>query len=171
MENKNKEILYNLLYDMEDFARLKGIKCEPLYLVGGSGCIIAGYLDRATTDIDFIDINYPAKMGRLFKILESFDLIDLFVASIPDGFEKRAIKIHDFKSIDVYVLSVEDIIVSKIGRYNKKDKDDIKNLNTKASKKIVFELIDNVLNRSNYSNIAKENFVLNAERFKEDFNV
>ena len=32
---------------------LKGIDYSPIYLLGGSGCIIGGYLSRATTDFDY----------------------------------------------------------------------------------------------------------------------
>jgi hypothetical protein len=44
MMDKNREILFEILHDMEDFAQLKNIDYPPIYLLGGSGCIVAGYL-------------------------------------------------------------------------------------------------------------------------------
>ena len=43
-------------YRIDDFAKLRKIDYPPIYLLGGSACIIAGYLDRATTDIDLLDM-------------------------------------------------------------------------------------------------------------------
>ncbi len=33
MQNKNRDILFELLRDSEDFARMKGIKCPPIYFI------------------------------------------------------------------------------------------------------------------------------------------
>ena len=54
-----------ILKDMDDFAAMKGIDYPPIYLLGGSGCIIGGYLDRATADFALLDMGYDAAMGRL----------------------------------------------------------------------------------------------------------
>ena len=168
---QNKEIILGLLQDMQDFAKMKNIQCEPIYLLGGSGCILMNYLNRGTTDIDFIDLDYSANMGRLFRILESFDMLDWTVASIPSGYKERATKLVEFDYIDVYVLSMEDIIVSKIGRYSEKDVEDIAIMMDKAKRTIVFELIENVLRRSDFSEISKSHFEYNAKIFKEKYYV
>jgi hypothetical protein len=154
---------------MEDFARVKGIECPAIYLIGGAGCIIAGYLERATVDFDFIDINYPAKAGRLFKILDRFDMLDLYVTPVAPGFEKRAIKIDGFDA--VYVLSREDIIVSKLGRYSEKDKEDIKKLMISVDKEKLKELIELVIDRKDFSPRVKDHFIKNVEDFEEKYNV
>jgi len=169
LESKNKQILLELLRDMEDFARLKGIECPAIYLIGGAGCIIAGYLERATVDFDFIDINYPAEAGRLFKILDRFDMLDLYVTPVAPEFEKRAIKIEGFDS--VYVLSREDIIVSKLGRYSEKDREDIKKLMTGADKEKLKKLIELVINRKDFSPVVKYRFIKNVKDFEEEYNV
>lgn len=153
MENKNKRILLEMLRDMEDFARLKGIECPAIYLIGGAGCIIAGYLERATVDFDFIDINYPAEAGRLFKILDRFDMLDLYVTPVAPEFEKRAIKIEGFDS--VYVLSREDI----------------KKLMTGTDKEKLKKLIELVINRKDFSPVVKYRFIKNVKDFEEEYNV
>ena len=35
VNTKNKEILYQILHDIEDFAKMKNIDCPPIYLLGG----------------------------------------------------------------------------------------------------------------------------------------
>ena len=69
MYNKNRDRLLEIIQDMDDFAKMKNIDYLPLYILGGSGCIIAGYLDRGTTDFDLLDIRYSSEMGRLLRIL------------------------------------------------------------------------------------------------------
>jgi len=91
MERKTKDILLELFQDMEDFSAMKKIKYPPIYLLGGSGCIIVGYLDRATTDVDFLDMNYNANIGR---ILDRFDMLDIYLMTITLDFEERVIKLQ-----------------------------------------------------------------------------
>ena len=171
MDNKNREILMELLHDMEDFAIMKNLTCPPIYLLGGSGCIIGEYIDRATVDIDMMDMNYSAKAGRLFNLLEPVDFLDQYLTTIALGFEKRAKKLCEFKHIDIFVLSKEDIITSKIGRYSDKDFEDIKLLMMTAEKKLLLNLINEVLSRKDISQRVQQEFGKNAIKFKEDFDV
>ena len=168
-ENKNKEILTQILRDMEDFSQMKGLDYPPIYLLGGSGCIIAGYLDRATTDFDLLDMEYNANVGRLLRILDKYDLLDFYLTTIPADFETRAVKIDGYKN--VFVLSREDIILSKIGRYNDKDIDDIIILINTADKVLIIDLISKVINRSDISERVKEAFIENSKLFRERFDV
>lgn len=168
-ENKSKEILTQILKDMEDFAQMKGLDYPPIYLLGGSGCIIADYLDRANTDLNLIDMEYSASMGRLLRILDKYDLLDFYLTTIPADFKARAIKIDGYKNI--FVLSREDIILSKIGRYDNKDIDDIGILIKKADKILLADLIIKVINRTDISNRVKEAFIENSKLFKEQFDV
>lgn len=168
---KNRDILLELLQDAEDFAKLKGIECPPIYFLGGSGCIMGGYFDRATTDIDFLDINYSSSVGKIFRLFEKFDMLDLYVTSIADGFEKRAIKLSEFEFLDFFVLSKEDIIVSKLGRYSDKDIEDISKLIVDIDKEILSQLIDNVIDKKHFSERVKKYFIIHAKNLKERFNV
>ncbi len=168
-QQKNKEILNQILHDVEDFAKMKNIDYPPIYLLGGSGCIVAGYLDRATTDIDLLDMSYNASMGRLLRIMEKYDLLDLYLTTIPDDFKSRATKIENFENI--YVLSVEDIILSKIGRYSQTDIEDISLLIELADKKRLPSLIELVIKRENISSRVKHVFIENVKYFRERFYV
>jgi hypothetical protein len=168
-ESKNREILNQILQDVDDFAKLRKIDYPPIYLLGGSACIIAGYLDRATTDIDLLDMEYDASMGRLLRIMEKYDLLDLYLTTIPMDFKDRAVKIDNFKNI--YVLSREDIIISKIGRYSKIDIEDISTMIRDVDKNLLSGLIDAVITRKNMSDRVRQVFVKNMELFRERFNV
>jgi hypothetical protein len=169
LENKNREILREILKDMEDFAELKSIEYPPVYLLGGSGCIIAGYLDRATTDIDLIDTEYSSQVGRVLKLLDNYDFLDLYLTTIPDDFIDRTIKIPEYKNI--FVLSREDIILSKIGRFSEIDKEDINTLIKKSDKSLLNVLINKVINRDDLSARVKEKFIINLDEFREVFDV
>ena len=169
--NLSKNLLLQILHDMEDFARLKGLTCSPIYILGGSGCIVGGYINRATTDFDIMDMNYPASAGRIFRILGETDYLDYYLTTVPDDFIERAVKINEFQHLDIYVLSREDIIVSKIGRYSNKDVEDIKSLLSDGIKPFVNRLIENVLKREDISSRVKGQFIKNVEAFRREFNV
>jgi hypothetical protein len=168
-ESKSKEILTQILRDMDDFAQMKGLDYPPIYLLGGSGCIIAGYLNRATTDLDLLDMEYDASIGRLLRILDKYDLLDFYLTTIPADFKTRAVKIDGYKNI--FVLSREDIILSKIGRYNDKDIDDLSILINTADKVLIVDLISKVITRSDISERVKAAFIENLKLFRERFDV
>lgn len=169
MAEKSREILMQILKDMDDFAAMKGIDYPPIYLLGGSGCILGGYLDRATTDFDLLDMEYDAAMGRLLRILDRYDFLDGYLTTIPEDFSLRAEKIENFRNI--YVLSREDIILSKVGRYSEKDIEDISVLMEEADKERLIRLIDKVRSRDNLSERVKEAFAANLKLFRERFDV
>lgn len=171
MDLKNREILLELLHDADDFATFKKIKCPPLYFLGGSGCILGEYLDRATFDLDFIDINYNASAGKVFRLFDRFDMLDLYVTTVAENFEKRASRLSGFNTLEFYVLSKEDIIVSKLGRYSDKDKEDISILIKDSNKELLNKLIKNVANRLDLSDRIKQEFIKNSQLLKDEFNV
>ncbi|HAN10049.1 MAG TPA: hypothetical protein DCP90_05465 [Clostridiales bacterium] len=167
----NRERLLEILNDMAGIATIKKLECLPLYLAGGSACIVGNYLDRMTIDIDILDLEYPAKMGRLFNMLGQYDMLDLYVTSIADGFKERAKLVKEVENIQVYILSREDIIITKLGRYNEKDKEDISKLVKNLDKKLINSLIENVLSRKDFSEKVREHFALNVAQFRGDFDV
>lgn len=166
--SRDKQALIEALQDMEDFALLKRLDCPPIYLLGGSACIIQDYLERATRDIDILDLEYSSQIGRLFKILGDVDYLDMKLTTLAENYEKRAIRVKKIKSIEVYTLSREDIIVTKLGRYSKKDKEDIIKLLKNSNIELINELIENVKQRQDLSIQLKQYFVVNAEKFRRD---
>ena len=89
--------MLEILHDADDFATLKKIKCSPIYFLGGSGSILGNYMSRATFDLDFIDINYDASAGKVFRLFDRFDMLDLYVTPIAEGFEERAIELQGLR--------------------------------------------------------------------------
>jgi hypothetical protein len=62
------------IFDMEIMAKVFAVEPFDIYLLGGSGCVLAGYLDRATRDFDIIDVDYDSRLGRVLKLLEPYDM-------------------------------------------------------------------------------------------------
>jgi hypothetical protein len=168
----------NLLkHDMEDALKAvevlaKAFDVPPfeIYILGGAGCVLAQYLDRATRDFDIIDLEYGASLGLVMKPLEPFDLIDLQLATIPPSYKTRTKLLPQFEFLRIFVLSREDIIVSKISRYNERDKADIRELITQANINIIFELAQEIFNQDFIAKV-KSAFVENLALCLEENNV
>ena len=164
-----KKELENALFDMEIMAKVFQFEPFEIYLLGGSGCILAGYIDRATRDFDFIDLDYSAKYGRLFRLLEPFDMIDTMMATIALSYKERAVRLMQFKYLHIYVFSREDIIISKMGRLNERDINDIKAMQPYADKSLLFELIDEVMERHDLLLKTREVFSSNSKTIMKDW--
>ena len=164
----NQKALLEAIHDMDDFIGMKHATCPPVFLLGGSGCILGGYLERATTDFDIMDMDYPAHVGRYFRLLGELDVLDWTLTSLATGFENRSHRMTGFMNIEVYVLSREDIIVSKIGRFSEKDREDIHLMMPSAERDLILELIRNVLARDDLSSIVQARFAINAVSLLEE---
>ena len=138
------------------------------YLAGGSACILAGYLDRATRDFDFIDIGYNSKVGKILNYLQPYDLLDINHAEIPGNFKIRAIMLPDFNHIKMFILCREDIIASKIGRYSDKDQQDIETLMRDAIKEKLENSIEDTLSNIINDN-RKKRYLKNLIEFSEKY--
>jgi hypothetical protein len=120
--------LENRIFDMEKVARAFDIEPFDIYFLGGAACILGQYTERATRDFDFMDLNYPSGLGRVFVQLRDFDMLEYESTIVSPKYKKRAIKSDKFEYLNVYLLSPEDIIVSKIIRLEQKDIEDIDKL-------------------------------------------
>ncbi len=119
------------------------------YFAGGSACILAGWIDRTTRDFDFVDLGYAAKLSKVLKLLEPYDLLTNYFAAIPTRYAERAVRIGGFSHITVYVFSREDVIASKIDRMSDKDEEDIRILMAEANREqletCIRETLDNIV--------------------------
>ena len=168
--NKYKDIAQTIK-DAEIVAKAFNISPFSLYILGGSGCILGKYSERATRDIDFVDMNYSAKLGKVFAIFRDYDILEYESTILSPKYRERAIRINDFKYLKVYVLAREDIIVSKIIRLAAKDIEDIDELIKSAKKKLILQIIDEVIIRNDLFESKKEKFLENLKEFKEKYNV
>jgi len=141
-----------------------------IYLTGGAACILAGYLDRATRDFDFVDRGYVSQLSKVLKLLEPYDLLTSYFAAIPVNYMERAIKIQGFSHISVYLFSREDIIASKIDRLSPKDIEDINVLIADADRGMLEEIIKETQQNIVYDD-RKERYANNLKKFREIYNL
>ena len=76
-----------------------------------------------------------------------------------------------FKYLNVYLLSPEDIIVSKIIRLEQKDMEDIDRLIPIADKGLINQIIDEVLSRNDLYESKKIQFMKVLPKFRERYHV
>jgi hypothetical protein len=166
-----KKELEERLKDMELFAKTIGIEPFDLYLLGGSASILGNYSDRGTRDFDFIDLNYPSKYGRVFRLLGTFDFLEYESTILAPSYKDRANKLENYEYINIYILAPEDLIVSKIIRLSEKDVGDIENLLKQSDLGVIYEIIDEVLKREDLIESKKEGFLNKLKVFREVFDV
>ncbi len=168
---RNKQLLLELLKDADDYAAYKNISCPAIYLLGGSACILGDYFERATLDIDFIDTHFDASAGKIFRLFGSFDMLDLYTTTVAEDYRERAKKLNGYQKLQFYVLSPEDIIVSKLARYSQTDCADIDLLIAQSDSALIAQLIDKVIVRNNLSERVRAAFIKNSGHFRERHNV
>ena len=166
-----KEILIEVLHEMEEVTKLFKLEPFDIYLMGGSACMLGEYTTRATMDVDFVDLGYPAKYGKVFVLLRDYDMLEYESTLLSPTYKERAIKLEEFKYINVYILSKEDIAVSKIIRLAEKDIEDLNQIIPKCDIKVLNGIIDEIICRDDLFESKKEGFLNNLKIFKEKYNV
>lgn len=166
-----KKQLENRIFEMEKVAQLFEIKPFDMFLLGGSACILGGYSYRATRDFDFMDLNYSSRLDKIFVHLRDFDMLEYESTLISPIYKERSKKLDKFDYLNIYILSVEDIIVSKIIRLEQKDIQDIDELIKIADKKLINKIIDEVLSRDDLFESKKKYFEEKLPPFRERYNV
>lgn len=166
-----KDNLIEVLHEMEEVTKLFKLEPFDIYLIGGSACILGEYTSRATLDIDFVDLGYPAKYGKVFVLLRDYDMLEYESTILAPTYKERAIKLTEFQYINVYILSKEDIAVSKIIRLAPKDIEDLEQIVPNCNKDVLNKVIKEVLNRQDLFESKKEEFEKKLEIFREKYNV
>ncbi|MEZ0537977.1 DUF6036 family nucleotidyltransferase [Caldicellulosiruptoraceae bacterium PP1] len=133
--------------------------------------MLGGYFDIATRDFDFLDLNYPAELGKVLRYLSDFDMLEYESTAISPSYKKRAIKLDGFDYLSFYVLSKEDIVVSKIIRMSEKDIEDLDILVPQCDKNLLNIIINEIINRNDFYESKKKAFLENLPRFKERYDV
>ncbi len=166
-----KDNLIEVLHEMEDVTKLFKLEPFDIYLIGGSACMLGEYTTRATMDVDFVDLGYPAKYGKVFVILRDYDMLEYESTLLSPTYKERAIKLEEFKYINVYLLSKEDVAISKIIRLAEKDIEDLNQIIPNCDKKVLNEIIDEILNRDDLFESKKNEFIKKLKIFREKYNV
>ncbi|HZU38229.1 MAG TPA: DUF6036 family nucleotidyltransferase [Gemmataceae bacterium] len=112
-------------------------------VIGGSGALIlGGYLTRQTQDLDIVD-EVPAEIRSLGRPLK--DLVTRFRLQIahfqshylPKGWEARLHSLGSFGRLQVFIVDVYDIFLSKLFSGREKDRDDLRFLLPQLDKDIL----------------------------------
>lgn len=166
-----RENLIEILHEMEEVTKLFKLEPFDIYIIGGSACILGEYTNRATLDIDFIDLGYPAKYGKAFSLLRDYDMLEYQSTILAPSYKQRAIKLEEFDYINVYILSKEDVVVSKIIRLAEKDIEDLDQIMPKCDKELLNNIINEVIVREDLFESKKNEFIKKLKIFKERYNV
>lgn len=166
-----KDNLIEVLHEMEEVTKLFKLEPFEIYIIGGGACILGEYTTRATMDIDFVDLGYPAKYGKVFVLLRDYDMLEYESTLISPTYKDRAIKLQEFNYINVYILSKEDVAVSKIIRMGEKDIEDLNQIIPKCNKNTLNFIIEEILNRKDLFESKKKEFIKKLKIFREKYNV
>ena len=166
-----KDNIIEVLHEMEEVTKLFKLEPFDIYIIGGSACILGEYTTRATIDVDFIDLGYPSKYGKVFAMLRDYDMLEYESTILSPNYKERAIKLEEFQYINVYILSKEDVAVSKIIRLADKDIEDLEQIIPKCNKKTLNKIIEEILNRDDLFESKKDRFKENLKIFREKYNV
>jgi hypothetical protein len=102
-----------------------------VYVAGSAALILPGHLDRRTDDIDVID-EVPAEIRNNHVLLEalqtSYGLILGHVQRhyFPMGWENRLHSMAPFGKLEVFLLDVYDVFLSKLFSERLKDIEDMR---------------------------------------------
>ena len=166
-----KDNLLEVLHEMEDVTKFFKLEPFDIYIIGGGACILGEYTTRATMDIDFVDLGYPAKYGKVFVLLRDYDMLEYQSTILSPTYKERAIKLNEFKYINVYILSKEDVVVSKIIRLEKKDVEDLDQIIPNCNKEVLNNIIEEIIHREDLFESKKEEFIKKLKTFREKYNV
>ena len=169
--NMIKNSLLETIHEMEEVTKLFQLESFDIYILGGSACVLGEYTNRATVDIDFIDLDYPAKYGKAFSLLRDYDMLEYQSTILSPTYKERAIKLPEFQYINVFILSKEDVAISKIIRLAEKDWEDLDQIVPKCNKELLNSIIDEVINREDLYESKKEAFMSNVKKFREKYHV
>ena len=129
-----------------------------MHLLGGAACVLGGHIDRSTIDFDFIDTSVPALYGRVLNILRYFHIVEWCYLPVAYSYVERITYIfeNELKNLRIGILSKEDLIISKLGRYNERDTEDITRLMKNADKDLLGEIYNEVLERNDLDARVKD---------------
>ena len=86
-------------------------------------------------------------------------------------YKQRATRLDEFDYINVYILSREDVAVSKIIRLAEKDFEDLNQIIPKCNKDLLNSIINEILDRNDLFESKKDEFVKKLKVFREKYNV
>lgn len=137
--NTKQEVVENLEFaDQYMMTAFPEVKKLTFVITGGASFLLKGFKNKFTLDIDTI-----TEMDEsILLYLESFSINNSAseVTKLSKTYKERLVKLKgNYQVLDLYLLSNEDLVLSKIGRLSEDDLYDIKV--TGIMDKIDFELL------------------------------
>jgi hypothetical protein len=104
-----------------------------LQIGGSAALILPGYLSRRTQDVDVVDEIPPEIRGlhkSLNELMQRYRLRLTHFQShhLPKGWEQRLHSLEPFGQLQVYLVDVYDVFLSKLFSAREKDRDDLRML-------------------------------------------
>lgn len=152
-----------LLYD--DDRRFK------MVIVGGGALILLEAIDRATMDIDALNVS-----RELIPLLERYDInaqVTAYINNFPYNYEDRLHKLElESRKIDFYTASLEDIVIAKLCSYRVTDRQDI--ISPEVLNAVNWELLEKLATdedelKANISDRGYSEFMYNYEEYIRRF--
>lgn len=141
------ELMRGLDMDFSEYLSRNSISCteQEAVITGGSALVLYGCLEKATLDIDFIELSSVLDkylIQRQDKVFNSASQV--FLYHFPEDFLDRSVPIDtgDTK-IRFSLVSLEDLVVSKLPSYRDKDISDIRN--TEVVRRLDLDLLDRLV--------------------------
>lgn len=113
--------------------------------VGGSiALILAGYLNRGTEDIDLVD-EIPPQIRAEHELLDDLAkryglrLAHFQSHFLPTGWQGRRRHLETIRGLDVFLIDVHDVWISKLFSGRAKDLDDLRVLASRLDKQVLVQ--------------------------------
>ncbi len=164
------DITFNLR-KLDYILKLEELKLE-VCLIGGTACLLTGLISRATIDYDLLNLDYSPNMRNYLNFFNPYDLVDFEATTIPRSYKIRTKIIYEGEFLWGKILSLEDLILSKLCRNLEKDFKDIDILILHSNIDIIKLLISEVRNDINtrYPRL-QENFKKSLKTFSLRYNL
>lgn len=164
------DIIFNLK-KMDAIMKMERYNLD-ICLIGGTACLLTGLISRVTVDFDLLNLDYNPRVRNYLNFFNPYDLVDFEATTIPKSYTKRTIEVYKGECVYCKMLSIEDLILSKLCRNFEKDFDDIDLLKKNADMDLVIRLIDEVKNdiHTRYPRM-QENFKVSLNTFKEKYHL
>jgi Nucleotidyltransferase of unknown function (DUF6036) len=133
--------------DVRQYFRKLGLQLHrPVRVnVGGSvALILKGFLSRQTEDIDVVD-EVPAEIRSQHRLLDELEAdFGLHLAHfqshyLPRGWDRRVHSMEPFGQLQVYLVDVYDVFLSKLFSARSKDQDDLRMLIPQLDKEVLVQ--------------------------------
>lgn len=138
VDTTKPETIRQYLHDLGEKVRTH----VKVYIGGSAALILPGYLIRLTEDLDVVN-EVPSEVRSLHAILDELEkrfglkLAHFQSHYLPKGWLERVHWLEAFGSLEVYLVDVYDVFLSKLFSARTKDKDDLRLVAPQLDKEMI----------------------------------